>query len=226
MASACMEDLGSVNNRMNRIISFLPHILLLLIILPASFLTEESIIKPSEFTNMEGTINLHYNKRTGLHQFYASGGVTGLETKSESTGIELVGFTTDKLSDLAFGNAYSNTRPTTGKIVTRLVSGYGNFAYSYDNRYQVEASMNADASSQFGENNRVASHWSAGASWNLHQERFFHENKILNQLRVRASVGTAGSQYFNLTSVTHIIIIIQTDNIYKVEVVLEQGALV
>ncbi len=88
------------------------------------------------------------------------------------------------------------TRPTTGIIETRLVSGYGNFAYSYDNRYQFEASVNADASSQFGENNRVAPHWSAGASWNLHQERFFHENKILNQLRVRASVGTAGNQYF------------------------------
>jgi TonB-linked SusC/RagA family outer membrane protein len=150
----------------------------------------------SEFTSMEGTVNLHYNKKTGLHQFYASSGVTGLETRSESTGVELVGFTTDKLSDLAFGNAYSNTRPTTGKIVTRLVSGYGNVAYSYDNRYQVEASVNADASSQFGENNRVASHWSAGASWNLHQEKFFHENKILNQLRVRGSVGTAGNQYF------------------------------
>jgi len=150
----------------------------------------------SDFLSMEGTINLQYNKKTGLHQFYGSTGVTGLETKSESTGIELAGFTTDKLSDLAFGNAYSNQRPTTGKIETRLVSGYGNFTYSYDNRYQFEASANADASSQFGENNRVAPHWSAGASWNLHQERFFHENKILNQLRVRATVGTAGNQYF------------------------------
>ena len=150
----------------------------------------------SDFLSMEGTLNLHYNKKTGLHQFYASTGVTGLETRSESTGIELVGFTTDKLSDLAFGNAYSNQRPTTGKIETRLVSGYGNFTYSYDNRYQFEASANADASSQFGENNRVAPHWSAGASWNLHQERFFQENKILNQLRVRASVGTAGNQFF------------------------------
>jgi hypothetical protein len=69
-------------------------------------------------------------------------------------------FTQINLSDLAFGNAYSNTSPTTGKIETRLVSGYGKFAYSYDNRYQFEASVNADASSQFGENNRVASHWS------------------------------------------------------------------
>jgi len=150
----------------------------------------------SGFLSMEGTLNLHYNKKVDLHQFYASSGVTTLETRSESTGIELIGFTTDKLSDLAFGNAYSNQRPTTGKIVTRLVSGYGNFTYSYDNRYQFEASANADASSQFGENNRVAPHWSVGASWNLHQERFFHENKILNQLRVRATLGTAGNQYF------------------------------
>jgi TonB-linked SusC/RagA family outer membrane protein len=150
----------------------------------------------SGFTSMEGAINLHYNKKMGLHQFYASSGVTGLETRSESTGISLAGFTTDKLSDLAFGNAYSNERPTTGKIVTRLVSGYGNFTYSYDNRYQGEISINADGSSQFGENNRIAPHWSAGASWNLHQEKFFQANKTLNQLRVRASVGTAGNQYF------------------------------
>ena len=81
-------------------------------------------------------------------------------------------------------------------ITTRLVSGYGNVTYSYDNRYQLEVTANADGSSQFGDNNRVEPHWSAGASWNLHQERFFHENKILNQLRVRASVGTAGNQFF------------------------------
>ncbi|HEU5168262.1 MAG TPA: SusC/RagA family TonB-linked outer membrane protein, partial [Chitinophagaceae bacterium] len=44
--------------------------------------------------------------------------------------------------------------------------------------------------------NRIASHWSVGASWNLHHEKFFHESKFLNQLRIRASVGTAGSQYY------------------------------
>src|SRR6476646_10335037 len=150
----------------------------------------------SDFLSLEGTLNLNYHKRSGLHQFYGSAGVTGLQTRSESTGIELVGFTSDKLSDLSFGNAYSNARPSTGIIETRLVSTYGNFTYSYDNRYQFEASVNADASSQFGDNNRVAPHWSAGASWNLHQERFFHQNKILIQLRLRASIGTAGNQYF------------------------------
>lgn len=150
----------------------------------------------SEFLSWEGTINLNYNKKIDRHQFYGSIGATTMETRSESAGIELIGFSSDKLSDLAFGNAYSNQHPETGKIVTRLASGYGNATYSYDNRYQVEVSGNADASSQFGENNRIAPQWSTGASWNLHHEKFFHGNKILSQLRVRGSIGTAGNQYF------------------------------
>ena len=150
----------------------------------------------SEFLSWEGAMNLGYNKKIDQHHFYASAGASVMETRSESAGIELIGFTSDKLTDLSFGNAYSNQRPSTGKIVTRLASAYANFTYSYDNRYQFEASANADASSQFGQNNRIAPHWSVGASWNLHNERFFKENKILNQLRIRGSYGIAGSQYF------------------------------
>src|SRR4030095_4173344 len=106
------------------------------------------------------------------------------------------GFTSDKFTDLAFGNAYSNSRPDAGKIITRLASGFGNFSYSYDNRYQLEVSGNADASSQFGENERAAFHWAVGTSWNLHQEKFFQPNKILNQFRLRAGIGTSGNQFY------------------------------
>ena len=150
----------------------------------------------SEFLSYEGALNLHYNKKVGLHQFYASAGVSAMETNSQSAGIELIGFSSDKLSDIAFGNAYSNKRPETGKIITRLASTYANVSYSFDNRYQLEVSGNADASSQFAANNRLAPHWSVGASWNLHQERFFGTNNILNQLRIRGSVGTAGNLYY------------------------------
>lgn len=150
----------------------------------------------SEFFNWEANLNLNYSRKINRHQFYGSAGATAMETKSESAGIAMIGFSSDKLSDLAFGNAYSNLRPTTGKIITRLASGYGNFTYSYDNRYLVDVSGNIDASSQFAENNRFAPHWSAAASWNLHHEHFFHTNNIVNQLRLRASLGVTGNQYF------------------------------
>lgn len=150
----------------------------------------------SEFTSIEGAFNLNYTKRLGLHQMYASAGMSGMQTSSESSGFQLAGFSSDKLTDIAFGKAYSNSRPETGMITTRLASAYGNFTYSYDNRYQLEISANADESSQFGKNNLIAPHWSVGASWNLHQERFFHENKILSNLRLRGSVGTSGNLFF------------------------------
>jgi len=150
----------------------------------------------SDFLSAEGALNVNYTKKAGLHTFYGSAGISANETRSESVGLEMIGFASDKFSDLSFGNAYSNSRPATGKIVTRLASVYSNFTYSYNNRYQLEMTGNADESSQFGKNNLIAPHWSVGASWNLHQERFFQENNIINQLRIRASVGTAGSQYF------------------------------
>ena len=128
--------------------------------------------------------------------FYASAGVSAMETRSESVGLEMAGFVSNKLSDLAFGNAYSNQRPATGKMISRLASGHGNVTYSFDNRYQVEATGNADESSQFGKNNTTEPHWSVGASWNLHQESFPYANNILSQLRVRGSIGTAGNQFF------------------------------
>ena len=122
--------------------------------------------------------------------------MSAMETRSESIGLEMVGFVSNKLSDLAFGNAYSNQRPETGMMITRLVSGFGNFTYSFENRYQVEFTGNSDLSSQFGKNNLVEPHWSVGASWNLHQEIFFHPNNILNQFRLRGSIGKAGNQFF------------------------------
>ncbi|HSC53407.1 MAG TPA: SusC/RagA family TonB-linked outer membrane protein [Phnomibacter sp.] len=148
------------------------------------------------FTSWEASLNLHYKKQIDKHQFFGSIGTNMMETSSESSGIVMQGFTSDKLSDLSFGNAYLNSRPATGKIATRLISGYFHGGYDYDNRYQADITANMDASSQFGENNRFAPHWSVGAGWNLHNENFLKGNTVLNKLRLRGSVGMAGSQYF------------------------------
>jgi TonB-linked SusC/RagA family outer membrane protein len=148
------------------------------------------------FLNIEGRIALNYNKKIGQHQFYATLGAGALQTKSEATGISLVGFTSDRLTDIAFGNAYANTRPVTGQIITRLASAFTNITYSYDNRYQLELTGNADASSQFGKNYNYDPHWAGAFSWNLHQEHFFHTNKIVDQFRVFGSMGTTGNLFY------------------------------
>ncbi|MDI3321485.1 SusC/RagA family TonB-linked outer membrane protein [Pinibacter soli] len=149
----------------------------------------------SDFSSMEGGLNLNYTKRVNLHQFYGSAGIMAMQTRSESAGISLVGFTSDKLSALSFGNSYLTSKPQASLILTRLASAYGNFTYSYDNRYQLEVTGHADQSSQFPQN-VTEPYWSVGASWNLHQERFFHANKFVSILRVRGSVGTTGNQFY------------------------------
>lgn len=150
----------------------------------------------STFLNIEGRVALNYNKRIKQHQFYATLGAGALQTRSEATGISLIGFTSDRLTDIAFGNAYANTRPATGQIITRLASAFANITYSYDNRYQVELTGNADASSQFGKDCNYDPHWAGAFSWNLHQEHFFHPNKIVDQFRVFASIGTTGNLFY------------------------------
>jgi TonB-linked SusC/RagA family outer membrane protein len=150
----------------------------------------------SDFLNIEGRVALNYNKKIGLHQLYTTLGAGALQTKSEAAAISLVGFVSDKLTDLAFGNAYANNRPATGQIITRLGSAFANITYSYDNRYQLELTGNADASSQFGKNYNYDPHWAGAFSWNLHQEHFFRTNKIVDQFRVFASMGTTGNLFY------------------------------
>ena len=150
----------------------------------------------SEFQSVDGNLNLDYTKRINQHLLYVSTGMMAQQTTSQSAGIDLAGFTSDKLADLSFGNAYLNTRPASGKIKTRLVSSYGNLGYSFDDRYQLEGTINADQSSQFSKNNPTAMHWSAGASWNLHKEHFFQPNKILSTLRIHGGIGTTGNLFY------------------------------
>ena len=49
-----------------------------------------------------------------------------------------------------------------------------------------------DGSSRFGANNRWATFWSIGGSWNLSQESFI-QGGFFDNLRLRVSYGTSGN---------------------------------
>ena len=69
--------------------------------------------------------------------------------------------------------------------------------YTYDRRYFVDFSGKFDGSSKFGSDNRFALFWSAGAGWNIHNETFLKDHKVLNVARLRVSYGTSGAQSFS-----------------------------
>lgn len=97
-----------------------------------------------------------------------------------------------------FARQYAkDSRPTGLENTTRDMGILGVFSYSYDNRYLTDITLRSNGSSQFGKNNRWALFWSAGLGWNIHNEKFLRESKIIKQLKLRGSVGYTGNQNFS-----------------------------
>lgn len=89
--------------------------------------------------------------------------------------------------------------------VTRFLSFFGNAAYTYKNKYTVSASARRDASNLFGVNinNKWQPLWSAGLSWDVYKEQFYHVG-ALPYLRIRATYGFSGNTDPNMSGVTTI----------------------
>ena len=66
--------------------------------------------------------------------------------------------------------------------------------YSYDNRYMLTATVRRDGSSRFGKDNRWGTFPSASAAWRISNEKFFPQNDIVNDLKLRLGYGRTGSQ--------------------------------
>src|SRR5690606_22778179 len=63
----------------------------------------------------------------------------------------------------------------------------------YQGKYFMVGSVRRDASSRFGANNRWASFYSFGASWNINSENFLKDAAWIDILKIRASYGTTGN---------------------------------
>lgn len=75
-----------------------------------------------------------------------------------------------------------------------IVSGFGRFNYSFDERYLVSGSLRADGSSRFGQNNKFSYFPSGAVAWNMSNESFFPSDGLFSNLKLRASYGLSGNQ--------------------------------
>ncbi len=65
---------------------------------------------------------------------------------------------------------------------------------NFKDRYVISGSFRRDGSSIFGANQRNANFYSIGGSWNVNEEKFIKNIKLINVLKLRASYGTSGNQ--------------------------------
>ena len=84
----------------------------------------------------------------------------------------------------------------------RYASGYANFTYTYDEKYNVFGSVRKDYADVYGLNVKLRGRplWSAGVAWNINNESFLRGVNWINALKLRLSYGVTGNIYQGATS--------------------------
>lgn len=114
--------------------------------------------------------------------------------------------------DLTAGYDYQYWKSTTPLYYTKSVAGtnlstvkasdyrhvmlsyYGRINYSFDGKYLLTATVRRDASSRFSKDTRWGTFPSVALGWTLTEEPWLKNQKVLSNLKLRASYGVTGQQ--------------------------------
>ncbi|MEJ2678170.1 MAG: SusC/RagA family TonB-linked outer membrane protein, partial [Gemmatimonadota bacterium] len=128
----------------------------------------------------------------GPHEVGLTAGASQEQDRREESFVRTEGFTSPDLhwpgnaADVAGydGNGWSHN----------LMSYFGRVNYTFDNKYIINASIRADGSSRFGENNKFGVFRAASAAWVMSRESFMGDLSFVSDLKLRASWGETGNE--------------------------------
>ena len=143
----------------------------------------------ADITNWTTVHRLNFNRTFGKHTVSA---IAGFEAGSRDYTTMYVtgsGFINDNIRDVSQANTRDGYNSSSRR---RKVSVLGQATYSFDHRYYLTVNGRKDGNSQFGSDVRWANFASIGASWNIHNEKFFHIPWI-NVLKLKGSYGANGN---------------------------------
>ncbi|MBE7169336.1 MAG: SusC/RagA family TonB-linked outer membrane protein [Williamsia sp.] len=132
-----------------------------------------------------------FDRQLGLHHFNILAGQEAVRQKIETTEAQRTGFT------FAFPTqpSYGTTSTASGTVNTyRLASYFSRLNYDLTDKYHLSLSLRRDGSTRFAEAVRWGTFYSVGGAWNLSREGFMPQVSFLNDLKLKASYGTAGNQ--------------------------------
>ena len=136
---------------------------------------------------IESTANAIEAKITGDYQQYGFAGNTGGIFVNRLFPEPTTDIITD-LNNLAVKSIFVDTYDNTDE----LQSYFGRVNYSIADKYLLTATMRADGSSRFGEDNQYGYFPSGAFAWKLHNEDFVGDN--VSTLKLRLGAGITGNQ--------------------------------
>ena len=88
----------------------------------------------------------------------------------------------------------ANNLPQGSAVVNELQSFFGRVNYQWKGRYLATATVRADGSSKFGENNKYGVFPSFSLGWRIVEEPFLVSSGFVSDLKLRAGWGKTGNQ--------------------------------
>ena len=149
-----------------------------------------------------------YNNTFGKHRLDALVGYSYQSSNNEGFSASNYDFPTDFYSynNLYLGAALKDGHAYMGssQSESKLVGFFGRLSYGYDNKYNVLLSLRHEGSSKFGTNNKWGTFPSASLGWNISNENFMKNIRVINNLKLRAGYGVTGvepsSSYLSLNT--------------------------
>lgn len=173
-----------------------------------NFLLANSVVSDWTFRN-QLTYNQEFNG--GLHMLTALAGLEVREYKATIFNNFLRGYDMQTMQYTAYDeynlnrvrnalldnsiNTFNQRHYSQTETMRRYFSLYANAAYTYMQRYTLNASIRMDQSNLFGSDpaNQYKPIWSVGGAWKISEEAFLHDTEWLDRLTLRLTYGFAGN---------------------------------
>ncbi|MDB5010805.1 MAG: putative outer membrane protein, partial [Mucilaginibacter sp.] len=147
----------------------------------------------SSVDNWIAETTLNYKRDIGKHHFTALAGYSQQERSIFNISTSGQQYATNNIATL--NAAVLPTGASSSYSAYGLSSAFGRLTYSYNEKYYLEGSLRRDGSSRFGTNERYAIFPAVSGAWRMSNESFWNkENTIVNDLKIRSSIGRTGNQ--------------------------------
>lgn len=135
---------------------------------------------------------LTYTKDIGQNNLTLMGGFTLQKSVTNQSSITGQGFPAGGLNNIS--SAAAIVKGTGTETLWSLMSFLGRANYSFKDKYLLTATIRADGSSRFSEDNRFGYFPSASVAWRISQEAFMQDVSAISDLKLRVSYGLTGDQ--------------------------------
>ncbi len=131
-----------------------------------------------------------------VHQLSVVAGATLEKYDYRMVGASSLGFLSDVTGTnlLESGDGDRGDQVRSSRSTNQLNSYLGRVNYTLLDRYLLTASLRADGTSRFSDQNKYAFFPSFALGWRLSEESFIKESGLFNELKLRLSYGKSGNQ--------------------------------